>query len=70
MEEIFDSDMELPIPCPECGYEIEMSIHEMENKPKVTCPSCGEGVTLDLDELEQTLDDMEGDWLDFTDDLE
>lgn len=70
MDEIFDADMALPIPCPECGYEIELSIREMEQKPRLNCPSCSEEVTIDLDDLQQTLEDMTEEWLDFTEDLD
>ena len=70
MDNIFDSEMALPIPCPECGHEIEMSIQEMERKPRIACPSCSETGKIDLDDLQQTLDDMSDDWMDFADDLD
>ena len=70
MDDIFDSDMALPIPCPECGHEIERSIQEMERKPHMNCPTCSEAVTIDLDDLQQTLDDMADEWIDFADDID
>lgn len=70
MSQIFDPEMELPIPCPECGNEIEMAITEMERKPTVECPACGETVTVDLDELKGTLDNMEDEWINFMDEFE
>ncbi|MCT7953207.1 phage terminase large subunit family protein [Ancylothrix sp. C2] len=44
------------MPCPECGFFIEMSIESLLYKPAFTCPGCLLEISLDRPSSQQALE--------------
>lgn len=40
-------DLGLPLPCPKCGNEVEVSLTRLKDEPQLVCPACGETFNVD-----------------------
>jgi hypothetical protein len=59
MTDLIDRDVKLPVPCLQCGYEIQESIRNLESNPQLTCPSCNSSIEINADDLKAKLTDSE-----------
>lgn len=56
---MFDKNVKLDIPCPNCGYKTKLTIRDIEQNPTYTCPSCKTVIHLNADEFTKGLKDAE-----------
>lgn len=54
---MIDKNVELDIPCPECGYKKRFKIRELETNPKYVCSGCKKIVNLDANKFVKELED-------------
>jgi len=47
------------LPCPECGFKIEISLPELLTRSEFVCPGCNLKLTMDRDESKNALEMMQ-----------
>ena len=52
---MFDKNVKLDIPCPECNHTVKLSIREIERNPSYACPGCQNTINLDASKLTKEL---------------
>jgi len=50
--------VKVPIPCPQCGHEIEETIGRLKSNPKLTC-RCGASIDVEADKLLRVVEKIE-----------
>jgi DNA-directed RNA polymerase subunit RPC12/RpoP len=53
---MINKNVELDIPCPECGYKRRLKIKELETNPKYVCRNCKKTVNLDSSKFVKDLE--------------
>jgi len=56
---LFNKNVELELPCPECGYKKKFKIKELEKDVKFICEGCKKKVVYDTSEFNKGLKDSE-----------
>ena len=56
---MFDKNVELDIPCPECGYKKKFKIKELEKDVEFLCEGCKKTVVYDTSKFNKGLKDSE-----------
>ena len=56
---MLDKNVQLDIPCPECGYKTKLSLRKIETNPAYKCLGCSKEINLDASDFNKSLRDAE-----------
>lgn len=56
------ANQRIDIPCPTCGYQLAISIDELEKNTEQYCPLCGSCIDVNADEFTQLLNNIENEF--------
>ena len=60
---IINKNVELDVPCPECGHKRKFKLKELEKNPKYICEGCKKNINLEgskfINELEIAMNNTE-----------